>query len=350
MKHLFFICFILFSNNALHSQEIRQAYKGYPSRSGEIDIRSGFQNPPKGYGNVPFYWWTGDSLKLERLQEQLDILSEASTDGLCVSYNHTHPRVDTLMNANGYGGYGRVSSGDPYVFSPEWMRLWAEYSKKCAEYGIGLGLDDYVVASPGNGFKVDEALADPGVKNHQGRIVKERIPAGGKLPKECQDSVDVYYTIPSPELHPDYGKLMVEKYFQPFEDAMDAQGREGMNYFFQDELIYDLNMRSWCDGMREIFQKEKGYDILPHLDALLATDDDEIDEESARVRLDYAEVLTKLAEERYFKPIYDWNAERGLIYGCDNEGRGLNPTQYLDYFRTHNNAHNSLPITAQTTT
>ena len=283
-RKLVTICFLFVAVTLASQPKTTQYHKGWPSKDGDTNLREGFVNPPKGYGNVPFYWWSGDNLDMDRLTWQLELLADSATDGLCVSYNHTHPRVDTLMNANGYGGYGRVSSGDPYVLSPEWMKLWAEYSKKCAEYGIGLGLDDYVMASPGNGFKVDEALADPGVKNHQGRIVKERIPAGEKLPdnvlkiKEYKDSVDVYYTIPSSELHPDYGKLMVEKYFQPFEDAMDAQGREGMNYFFQDELIYDLNMRSWCDGMREIFQKEKGYDILPHLDALLATSDDEIDE------------------------------------------------------------------------
>ena len=338
-RKLVTICFLFVAVTLASQPKTTQYHKGWPSKDGETNLREGFFTPPKGYGNVPFYWWSGDNLDMDRLTWQLELLADSATDGLCVSYNHTHPRVDTLMNANGYGGYGRVSSVDPYVFSPEWMKLWAEYSRKCAEYGIGLGLDDYVVASPGNGFKVDEALADPGVKNHQGRIVKKRIPAGETLPdhvlkiEEYKDSVDVYYTIPSPELHPDYGKLMVDRYFQPFEDAMDAKGREGMNYFFQDELIYDLNMRSWCDGMREIFQKEKGYDILPYLDALLATSDEKIDDEAARVRLDYAEVLTKLAEERYFKPIYDWNAERGLIYGCDNEGRGLNPTQYLDYFR-----------------
>ena len=177
-----------------------QYHRGWPSKDGEIDLREGFANPPKGYGNVPFYWWSGDNLDMDRLTWQLELLSDSATDGLCVSYNHTHPRVDTLMNAGGYGDYGKVSSGDPYVFSPEWMRLWAEYSKKCAEYGIGLGLDDYVIASPGNGFKVDEALSDPGIRNHQGRIRKKRLPKGEALPdnvlktKECGDSVDVYYT------------------------------------------------------------------------------------------------------------------------------------------------------------
>ena len=34
-----------------------QKYKGYPQE--KPDIRSEFVNPPKGYGNVPFYWWSG---------------------------------------------------------------------------------------------------------------------------------------------------------------------------------------------------------------------------------------------------------------------------------------------------
>ena len=85
-----------------------QKYKGYPRRGGDIDVLSGFQNPPKGYGNVPFYWWNGDRLDKERLKEQLDILSSSATDGFAVSYIHTDPKVDTLFNKDGYGLYGRT--------------------------------------------------------------------------------------------------------------------------------------------------------------------------------------------------------------------------------------------------
>ena len=343
MKHLFFICFILFSNNALHSQEIRQAYKGYPSRSGEIDIRSGFQNPPKGYGNVPFYWWTGDSLKLERLQEQLDILSEASTDGLCVSYNHTHAAVDTALNAAGHGPCGRVQSGSPYVMKdPEWWQIWNDFSARCAEKGIGLGMDDYVVAWPQNGEFIDDVLNLPEIKNHQGRLRMALLGPADKKPehvltarkKEGSDSLYTVYTERAPELSPTFGQQMINHYFQPFVDHMDAQGLKGMNYFFQDELQYYLNLHSWTEDMPGEFRKRKGYDIVPLLPDLFDTDGDEARrDEISRTRLDYAEVVTQLAEERYFRPIYEWHAEKGLIYGSDNEGRGTAPTQYLDYFR-----------------
>ena len=32
-----------------------QYHKGWPSKEGETNIRASFANPPKGYGNVPFY-------------------------------------------------------------------------------------------------------------------------------------------------------------------------------------------------------------------------------------------------------------------------------------------------------
>lgn len=38
-----------------------QRDKGYPVKDAHLDILPGFINPPEGYGNVPFYWWNGDT-------------------------------------------------------------------------------------------------------------------------------------------------------------------------------------------------------------------------------------------------------------------------------------------------
>ncbi|MCQ2173779.1 MAG: hypothetical protein MJY61_01440 [Bacteroidales bacterium] len=316
-----------------------QAYKGWPGHDDISDLKAAFANPPKGYGNVPFYWWTGDSLNLDRLTRQLEILSDASTDGLCVSYNHTHADVDTSLNAAGHGPCGRVSGGEPRVLSAEWRSVWNEFSRRCAQKGIGLGMDDYVVAWPKNGEFIDSILAEPAVRNYQGALKKLRVPSG-HLPdnlivvvSSAEDSTDCIVSEPAPWLYPGLGRRIVEEYFQPFADSMDEQALKGMNYFFQDELQYGLNLRSWCEDMPRQFLSRKGYDIIPHLACLFVENPSELDSTAVRVRLDYAEVLTQLSEERYFKPIYDWNASRGLIYGCDPEGRGLNPVKYLDYFR-----------------
>ena len=227
-----------------------------------------------------------------------------------------------------------------------------------------LGVDDYVVGWPQNGFYVDEVLQSPDFLNYPGRLhcqsyqaepgktleinlpentlevisfpQKEELTSRiteGKLKWTCPDGeaqkLYVISTTPSPELHPEYGSRMVDVYFNRFEKKLDEQGRKGLNYFFQDELHYNLNIHSWCKDMPSEFKKRKGYDILPYLPALWES----IGPITPKIRLDYAQVATELAEERYFKPIFDWHNSRGLIYGCDNNGRGLDPIQYLDYFR-----------------
>ena len=354
------LCFFCFS---VFAQE--QRFKGYPQKGGNIDLRKEFLNPPKGYGNVPFYWWNGDSLNRDRLLYQLDILRDAAVDGFAVSYMHTNPEVDVEENKNGYGGFGRSDDGKPGAFSKEWWDVWNWFSGKCAEYGIGIGLDDYTLGWPGNDFYVDELLKDSLFANYPGKLridtfaVKSgsifetnfvkmpldvlvypgarsitkniknnrltwKAPIGKESYKLYVVNVDAGY-----ELHPEYGKRLISVYFDRFKKYLDAQGQKGMNYFFQDELEYHLSMLSWSADFQEEFKKRKKYDILPYLPALV----DNIGDITAKIRLDYAEVITQLSEERYFKPIFDWHAEQGLIYGCDNYGRGLDPISYVDYFR-----------------
>lgn len=353
------LCLFLLSGKA---QE--PSFKGYPSRDGYLDLKENFINPPQGYGNVPFYWWNGDSLNRERLLDQLNTLKEASIDGFAVSYIHSHPQVDVELNAKGYGGFGKPDPGAPGVFTDEWWKTWNWFSGECADAGMGLGLDDYVVGWTNNGYYVDELRKDEEFSTYQGRLKPEKYilkpdstlkikfkkqplsvmlyPEGINLADRIKNNqliwksvsdkeqkLYIVYTEASYELHPEYGKRLVQVYFQRFEDKLDEHSRKGLNYFFQDELHYNLNIHSWSEDMPKEFLRRKGYDIRPYLPALF----DYIGEVTPKIRLDYAEVVTQLAEERYFKPVFEWHNKRGLIYGCDNNGRGLEPLQYLDYFR-----------------
>lgn len=363
MRRLSPAIFLVLLPFVLNGQQT-QYKKGWPRDPGGIDIRKEFRNPPKGYGNVPFFWWNGDSLRMDRLREELEILSSSATDGFAVSYIHTAPAVDSLENKDGHGLFGRTEPGRPEVFSDKWWEIWNAFSTECAGRGMGAGLDDYTVGWKGNGYYPDELDTMSVFKGSRGslKFEKETVKAGGIYRTEVSDStievvawpgkvrllpkarrgriewkvprkgdVTVYKisTVPGYELHPEHGRKLVEVYFDRFEDRMDEEGRCGMNYFFQDELSYPLTVGTWSDDFAAEFSRRKGYDILPYLPALR----DDIGEETPRIRIDYCEVLSDLAEERYFKPVYDWHASRGLIYGCDNLGRGLDPSSYIDYFR-----------------
>jgi len=62
--------------------------KGYPGRGADLDVLPGFNNPPPGYGEVPFWWWTGDDLNVERMIGQIKELHEKGISGVQVNYSH----------------------------------------------------------------------------------------------------------------------------------------------------------------------------------------------------------------------------------------------------------------------
>ena len=44
---------------AVTGQNVLKLPAGFPDRSPNLDVLPGFRHPPKGYGEVPFYWWIG---------------------------------------------------------------------------------------------------------------------------------------------------------------------------------------------------------------------------------------------------------------------------------------------------
>ena len=44
--------------------------------------------------------------------------------------------------------------------------------------------------------------------------------------------------------------------------------------------------------------------------------------------------MVALSEEGFFKPVFDWHQQRGMIMGCDHGGRGRDVVEFGDYFRT----------------
>jgi hypothetical protein len=125
------------------------------------------------------------------------------------------------------------------------------------------------------------------------------------------------------------GDIIVDGFYSEFEKHNPGKGADGLNFFFNDELEVGVGKLAWNPDFAEEFKKRKGYDLIEVLPAMWS----DIGDITPKVRLDYADVRMSLMEERYFKPIYDWHTERGIIFGCDNHGRGLDPHAYGDYFR-----------------
>ncbi|MCH5372765.1 MAG: hypothetical protein JJ992_02225, partial [Planctomycetes bacterium] len=131
-------------------------------------------------------------------------------------------------------------------------------------------------------------------------------------------------------MHPTSGTWYAQRFFGQFEKRFPGEGGKGLNFFFSDELGFGVSGRIWSDGFAEEFKRRKGYDIVPELAALFK----DIGPRTPKIRLDYSDVLVALSEEGFFKPVYDWHQQRGMIMGCDHGGRGRNVVEFGDYFRT----------------
>ena len=361
-----FLCFILFTFMATAQNESVLA-PGFPSRSSKLDVLPGFKNPPKGYGEVSFYWWLGDTLTTERITSQLDQLKDKSITGLQINYCHTD---------KGGVNYGLTMPSQPALFSDKWWNLVQWFVKEAKARGMSVSLSDYTLGAAGQGWYIDEMLNEnpslQGVKLESKKFevngnenLKTSLPAdrmsinayqiqNNKITANTQIDlkpfvtnnqlkwtakagkwvvIAVYKTTVKTSfdpMNPLSGQKVNEKFYQRFEDHCPGESGKGLNFFFSDELQFGIRGFLWNTRFAEEFKKRKGYDISTKFDQLF----EDLGSESYKTRLDYNDVMVSLIEDGFFKPVYNWHNSRGMLFGCDHGGRGQDVTEFGDYFRT----------------
>ena len=282
---------------------------GFADRSPSLDVLPGFKNPPAGFGIVPFYWWLGDPLTKERLSWQLEQMKGMGVSGYQINYAHSDKGGRT---------YGLTYPSEPAIFSKSWWELTDWFKSEAGKQGAGISLSDYTLGF-GQGYMVDELLRDhPEVKGMELRMGKDGKVAPETMPWSLNP------------MHPMAGKWYAERFFGQFEKRFPGEAGKGLNFFFSDELTFGVSGRLWSAGFAEEFRKRKGYDIVPELTALFK----DTGPRTPKLRLDYYDVLAALSEEGFFKPVFDWHQQRGMILGCDHGGRGKRVDEFGDYFRT----------------
>ena len=364
------ILFILISLTAFIisvGQNSKKLPPGFPDRSPNLDVLPGFKTPPKGYGEVSFYWWLGDTLTKERIITQLDQLKDHNITGLQINYCHTD---------KGGATYGLTYPSQPALFSDKWWELFQWFLKEAKKRDMSVSLSDYTLGAAGQGWFVDEmlnenpqlhgskleakqfevignqefktalpstvlnAVAYPtinGTSDNSGRIdlmpsIKNsnltwQVPSGNwKIIVVYQTTIKTSFD----PMNPLSGAKIIEKFYQRFEDHCPGEAGKGLNFFFSDELQFGIRGFLWDDKFAAAFKEKKGYDIQPELPNLFAV----LSPRSYKIRLDYNDVMVSLSEEGFFKPLYEWHTSRGMLFGCDHGGRGRDVTEFGDYFRT----------------
>ncbi|HHW86712.1 MAG TPA: hypothetical protein GX400_10955 [Chloroflexi bacterium] len=320
-----------------------------------------FASPPKAFSPVPIWWWSGERIERSRLRWQLERFAEGGVYNLIV--------LNLAPTSPLYGS----DPDDPPFLSEAWWELFLGMCEDARELGVSIWFYDQI------GFSG---------ANFQGQVVRENSRFAG----QWLDSVVYEGNEPAELICPAEGTPLAAAVTRLDDDgepvgalqplAIDngrvtvAGGqrqrvrlvyavRRGFDYFsvegcarlldmvhgeferraahlfgdvivgsFQDELP---SLASWGEGFADAFRAQKGYDLIPRLVELWDGRGDEAD----RLRCDFHQVRATLAEEAFFKPLFNWHERHHLLCGFDQQGpaRAGHPIAtvgyYADYLRTH---------------
>jgi hypothetical protein len=106
-----------------------------------------------------------------------------------------------------------------------------------------------------------------------------------------------------------------EQYLKNVGDRlMEAFGSNPPYAIFCDSL--EVYNQDWTPDFLEEFNKRRGYDLRPHLPALIA----EVGPKTFEIRRDWGKTLSELYNERFLRPLHDWANRNKTLLRAQNYG------------------------------
>lgn len=269
------------------------------------DWLQGFKNPPREYGPTPIWWWSGAPLEVDRLCRQIDRMQEGGV----------HQAI--IMNLAPSGPMYGSKADDPLFMSDAWWEIFRSICSYAQVVGFGIWFYDQI------GF----SGAD-----FQSAVVREEPQFAGQFIGRQGASIEIYqrgfdYT------NPDACSLLIDRVHGEFERKVGEYLGTTIRGSFQDELP---NMPTWSPRFESTFAQRYGYEIGASLEKLF-DEDSKFD----ALRVAYHEHRAYLVENAFFVPLCRWHEDRGLLWGCDQQGPARSGDiesgviKYADYARTH---------------
>lgn len=243
-----------------------------------------FKEVDKKYRPIPFWSWN-ERLDTEETRRQV-----------------------RLMNDAGIGGYFMHARGGLLT---EYMgEEWFDNVKAACEEGASLGMHSWAYDENGwpsgfGGGRVTDLGIDYWQKHLHIKPVSEPLSDGDYLILE-KDGYRYFYQVN--EYYVDVLDAKVtDKFIEFIYEEYERKCGNIFDGFFTDEpQISRFSGYPWSYTLEGEFTSRYGYSLIENLDALFLDKED-----SARIRVDYWQMVTDLFSENFFKRIYDWCVAHG---------------------------------------
>jgi hypothetical protein len=121
-----------------------------------------------------------------------------------------------------------------------------------------------------------------------------------------------------------YNARALEQYLAAVGDKLiDSVPRGGIRSIFCDS--FEVYRTNWTGAFPEIFQRKRGYDLIPHLPALF----DDAHPDTRDLRCDFWRTLSDLALEEFVEPLQRWAHRKGVT--TQVEAYGTPPVSLASY-------------------
>jgi hypothetical protein len=125
-----------------------------------------------------------------------------------------------------------------------------------------------------------------------------------------------------------YDKNAIETHLHAVGDRFMEAFAEHPPYAVFSDSLEDYGS-DWTPDLLEQFQRRRGYDLAPHLLALIG----DVGPDTSAIRHDWGKTLTELADEHYLQPLHEWAREHGTLLRSQTYGFPpvtLSSNQYED--------------------
>jgi hypothetical protein len=333
-------------------------------------LRNAFAHPPDDSRLMMRWWWFGPAVAKPEIKRELEQMKSAGIGGVEIAtlyplaldnpQNRFHnmpflsdEHLDALRfaasEARELGLRVDITLGSGWPFGgPHIAVTQAAGAMRVETVEIPAGAKSIAIPSVTTGERLEAVFLVPGSRDspvaQRGNQVREPVIERGRLqissglngPHEAVFFISsrTGMTVKRPAVGAEgfvldhYDQNAIETHLHAVGDRlMEAFGDHPPYAVFSDSL--EDYGSDWTPDMLQEFRQRRGYDLTPHLLALIA----DIGPETAAIRHDWGKTLTELANEHYLKPLHEWANRHHTLFRSQTYGFPpvtLSSNQYED--------------------
>lgn len=320
-------------------------------------LKDSFAHPPDDSRIMMRWWWFGPAVTRPELKRELEQMKSAGIGGVeiatlyplalddpqsgfhnmtFVSDEHLDALRFAASEARRLGLRVDITLGSGWPFGgPHIPITQAAGAMRVETVEIPSGAKSIAIPSIMTGERLEAVFLVPGSRDafiaEKGTQVREPVVAHGRLQISSQlngPNVAVFFissrtgmAVKRPAVGAEgfvldhYDQNAIETHLYAVGDRfMAAFGNHPPHAVFSDSL--EDYGSDWTPDLLQEFQRRRGYDLAPHLLALVG----DAGSDTSAIRHDWGRTLTELADEHYLQPLHKWALEHGTLFRSQTYG------------------------------